>query len=134
MENLFIKLGELFAASGCWAIPLIALVGIIILGILKYCDCFKKIDEKYRHYVYLAISLAFSIGGCAIYIAITKQPDFWNVLLPLSVIIWGLNQAAYNLFKITPIKELFAQLCDLIADILRRSNKKEIAEEKKEEK
>lgn len=41
-----------FFSTYGWQLALIALAGIIILGILKYCNVFKKFDEKIRHVLY----------------------------------------------------------------------------------
>ena len=46
MENLI----NFFTAYGL-AITLIALAGIVILGILKYCNLFRKLEERKRHYI-----------------------------------------------------------------------------------
>ena len=51
-------------------ITLIALLGVMVLGILKYCNVFSKIAEKYRHWIYIGISVAISVVGTVIYLAI----------------------------------------------------------------
>lgn len=50
-------------------ITLIAILGIIILGIMKYANLFSKLDEKYRHWAYIGISVAISVVGTIIYLA-----------------------------------------------------------------
>lgn len=81
MENLAI-----FFENYGLAVTLIALVGIAILGILKYCELFKNVDVGKRHYIYLAISIGFSVAATAIY----RSPSgssisgIWRLLLPLS--------------------------------------------------
>ena len=46
MDNIVATLESLFCNYGV-TIMCIALAGIVILGILKYCDVFKKLEEKY---------------------------------------------------------------------------------------
>ena len=54
------ELVEFFAANGLH-LTLIASLGIVILGVLKYTSVLKKLREKYRHLIYLTISLGFSL-------------------------------------------------------------------------
>ena len=68
MDSIVVTLESLFCNYGV-VIMCIALAGIVILGILKYCNVFKKLDEKYRHYAYLCISIALSVIGSIIYLA-----------------------------------------------------------------
>ena len=60
-------------------LTLIAVVGVIILGIMKYCNLFKKLPEKSRHYVYLIISIGLSVIATIIYLLIVGQ--FENYIL-----------------------------------------------------
>ena len=93
-------------------ITIIAVVGIVILGILKYCNLFKKIAENKRHYIYFAISVGLSVLATIIYLLIVKQ----------FTAIYALNQTFYNIFKITPINELGRKLLDFIVSIFKRKN------------
>lgn len=108
MENLI----NFFTAYGL-AITLIALAGIVILGILKYCNLFKKLEEKKRHYIYLTISVGLSLIGTAIYLLVVGQFEFDYFLLIASAI-YALNQTFYNIFKITPINTLFRKILDFL--------------------
>ena len=100
MENLL-----LFFQKYGLAITLIAIAGIAILGILKYCNLFKKIEEGKRHYIYLAISIGFSVAATIIYLLIIKRFD-WMYMLIVASAIYALNQTFYNIFKVTPVNEL----------------------------
>lgn len=111
MENLL----SFFQKYGL-AITLIAVVGIAILGILKYCNLFKKIDEDKRHYIYLAISIGFSVVATAIYLLIVKQFE-WQYMLLLASAIYALNQTFYNIFKVTPVNKLFGKLLDFFKQL-----------------
>ncbi len=121
MDNIVATLESLFCNYGV-AIMCIALAGIIILGILKYCNVFKKLDEKYRHYAYLGISIALSIIGSVIYLACVHQLTF-SIVCSLATLIFGLNQAAYAIYANTPIKELFVKVLDAIKKLIHKSNK-----------
>lgn len=106
-----------FFSTYGWVITLIAIVGIIILGVLKYCNIFQKIDEKVRHYAYLGISIGFSVIASAVYLLIEKEFD-WSFMLALGAAIYALNQAFYNIFKVTPIRELAVKVLDFIKKII----------------
>ena len=121
MDNIVATLESLFCNYGV-AIMCIALSGIVILGILKYCNVFKKLDEKYRHYAYLSISIALSVIGSVIYLACVHQLTF-SIVCSLAVLIFGLNQAAYAIYANTPIKELFIKVLDAIKKLVHKSDK-----------
>ena len=121
MDNIVATLESLFCNYGV-AIMCIALAGIVILGILKYCNVFKKLEEKYRHYAYLGISIALSVIGSVIYLACVHQLTF-SIVCSLAVLIFGLNQAAYAIYANTPIKELFIKVLDAIKKLIHKSDK-----------
>ena len=121
MDNIVATLESLFCNYGV-AIMCIALAGIVILGILKYCDVFKKLEEKYRHYAYLSISIALSVIGSVIYLACVHQLTF-SIVCSLAILIFGLNQAAYAIYANTPIKELFVKVLDAIKKLIHKSDK-----------
>lgn len=108
MEQLI----EFFGKYGL-AVTLIAIAGIIILGVMKYCNLFKKIEESKRHYIYLAISVGLSIIGTMVYLAIVHQFEVQYVFA-IAAAIWVLNQTFYNIFKVTPARELVKKLLDWI--------------------
>lgn len=121
MDNIVITLESLFCNYGI-AIMSIALAGIVILGILKYCEVFKKLEEKYRHYAYLGISVALSVIGSVIYLACVHQLTF-SIVCSLATLIFGLNQAAYAIYANTPIKELVVKILDTIKRLIHKSDK-----------
>ena len=121
MDNIVATLESLFCNYGV-TIMCIALAGIVILGILKYCDVFKKLEEKYRHYAYLSISIALSVIGAVIYLACVHQLTF-SIVCSLATLIFGLNQAAYAIYANTPIKELFIKVLDTIKKLIHKSDK-----------
>lgn len=98
---------------GAYGLPLtlIALLGIVALGLMKYGNAFRKIEEGHRHYIYLAITVGFSLAATAIYLAVVGAFE-WNYFLAVSGAIFALNQTFYNVFKVTPVKDLFTKVCD----------------------
>lgn len=114
MESYYLDIFlKIFVTYG-WQIALIALLGVVILGVLKYCNIFSSIPESERHYIYIAISVGFSIFAAAIYIFICKGEADAGYLLSLAVAMLALNQAIYNIFKVTKINALARKLLDHI--------------------
>ena len=121
MEELIVIMEEfisLFVNYGIW-ITVFALVGIVILGVLKYCNLFTKIEESKRHYIYIGISLGFSLIVTAIYLLIIKAFD-WTYFFTVAAAMYALNQAFYNIFKVTPINKLAARILDWIVKLFKR--------------
>ena len=121
MDNIVATLESLFCNYGV-AIMCIALAGIVVLGILKYCNVFKKLEEKYRHYAYLGISIVLSVVGSVIYLACVHELTF-STVCSLTTVIFGLNQAAYAIYANTPIKELVVKILDEIKKLIHKSDK-----------
>ena len=69
MEELYEMVVRFFTTYG-WQLGLIALSGILLLGVLKSLGLFNKIASTKRKYVYVAVSVGLSITGCAIYLVI----------------------------------------------------------------
>lgn len=99
-----------FQQNGLW-LTLIAILGIIVLGVMKYCNLFKKLDEKARHICYLAISIGLSVIGSCIYLACVKQFTF-TYILTLTGAIFALNQTFYAIYDTTTLKELVNKFID----------------------
>ncbi len=95
------------------AITIIAILGIAILGVLKYCKVFKKFEEKQRHYLYLAISVGLSLIAAIVYLLIIGQFE-WNYFLIVAGAIYALNQTFYNIFKTTSLNDLGKMALDYI--------------------
>lgn len=93
-----------FQQNGLW-LTLIAIAGVILLGVLKYLKVFSKLEEKIRHVCYLAISVGLSIIGSCIYVACIHQFSITH-MLALSGAIFALNQTFYSIYDNTTLKEL----------------------------
>lgn len=96
---------------------LIAIAGVIVLGILKYCNVFKKLDEKIRHYFYLGISISLSLIGSVAYLGV-KGSLTPELVVTLFGAIWALNQAFYSLYSNTPLKDLLGKLIEYVEKLL----------------
>ena len=118
-----------FQQHGLW-LTIIAIVGIILLGVLKYCNVFKKFDEKVRHVLYLVITVGISIVGSVIYLACVHQLDV-AYIVTLTASIFALNQAFYTIYDTTTLKELFNKLLEWIKELINK--KKEPVEKTDDE-
>lgn len=105
MEQQFI----IFVASYGWQLALIALAGIIILGVLKYANVFSKIDKENRKPIYLAISVGFSVIASAIYLAIIKQLEI-QYFCAVAAAILALNQTMYSIYENTKLRDLLHKI------------------------
>ncbi len=119
-----------FQQHGLW-LTIIAVVGIVLLGVLKYCNVFKKFDEKVRHALYLVISVGISIVGSIIYLACVRQLDI-AYISTLATAIFALNQAFYTIYDTTTLKELFNKLLEWVEGLINK--KKDTVEKTDDEK
>lgn len=102
-----------------WQLAIIAVVGVIILGVLKYSGAFSKITEGKRHYIYIIISVGFSVGAAAVYLLIADAFDI-EYLFTVAVAMLTLNQTFYNIFKVTPINKLGKKILDFIVAFIKK--------------
>lgn len=106
-----------------WQLALIALLGIIILGVLKYANVFKNVKEENRKPIYFAISVGFSLLATVVYLLIIKQFDI-TYFIGVATAIYALNQTMYSVYETTKLKDLVCKLLDLIkVKILENKNK-----------
>ena len=106
-----------FLSTYGWQLSLIALAGIIILGVLKYCNVFSKFDEKIRHVLYLIISVGVSLIGSVIYLACVHGLTV-EFIFAVAAAIFALNQTFYAIYKNTTLKDLFVKIIDWIKGLL----------------
>lgn len=123
MEELVV-----FLQSYGWQLALIALAGIIILGVLKYCNVFSKFEEKIRHVFYLLISVGISIIGSIIYLACVGSLTV-EFAFAVAAAILALNQTFYTIYSNLSLKELFLKLIDWIKGLISGGKGQEIVEE-----
>lgn len=142
MDQLLQSLIDILAKQG-WVIALIALLSIVLLGILKYCNVFKKLDETYRHAIYILISVGASIIGTIIDLACTGNLTADNVLM-IASIMFMINQTAYAVYANTPLKTLLQKLFQSLESLIKiigtlinskkdqTANKEQVEEDKNE--
>lgn len=106
---------QLLAFFTEYGLPLtgIAILGVIILGVLKYCNVFSKLEEETRHYIYIGISVGLSLIGAVIYLVCVDQFDMPK-FLAIATAVYAINQTFYNIYKVTPLKELIIKLLNKI--------------------
>lgn len=104
---------EVFILNYGWQLGLIALVGVIILGILKYANAFSKIEKEKRKPIYFAFSIGFSLIATIIYLLYIDQFDI-SYVITITIAIYGINQTMYALYETTKLKDLVAMILDLI--------------------
>lgn len=122
MEELLV-----FLQTYGWQLALIALAGIIILGVLKYCNVFKKFDKKIRHVLYIVISVGISIIGAVIYLACVHQLTVEFAFVVAGAIL-ALNQTFYAIYDTTTLKDLMAKLLDWIKGLITSGKGQEIVD------
>lgn len=115
-----------------WQLALIALAGVIILGILKYCKVFDKFEEKLRHFFYLLVSVGISIVGSIIYLACVHQLDV-VLVFTLAGAIFALNQAFYTIYDTTPLRSLLKKIWEWFKRLISSGKAQEIVDEIKKD-
>jgi len=115
------ELTEFFMQYG-QAVTAIALAGIALLGMMKYCNVFGGIAEGKRHYLYIGIAVLFSVVASAVYLAVRGQFTL-EYILAIAAAVYALNQAFYNLFKVTPVNELFATILGFVKGLFVKTEK-----------
>lgn len=126
MEELLV-----FLQSYGWQLALIALAGIIVLGVLKYCNVFSKLDEKVRHVLYLVISVGLSVAGSIVYLACVHQLTVSGSFAVAGAIL-ALNQTFYAIYANTPLKELGKKLVEWIKSLITSGKGQEVVEDIKD--
>ena len=126
MEDLVL----FFNLYGPW-LTLIAITGVILLGILKYCKVFDKLAKDVRHVCYLSISVGVSIIGSVIYLACIDELDIAYVAI-LAGMIYALNQAFYSLFSNTSFNKLLSTLWGKIISSISKGNISSVEDATKE--
>lgn len=111
-----------FTAYG-WQLSLIAILGIVILGVLKYANVFNKLEKSKRKIVYFAITVGFSLIASAIYLAIVG-----GFTLPIfcarATAIYALNQTFYAIYETTSLRDLFNKFVDILVKFIQEQAKK----------
>lgn len=107
-----------------WQLALIAVLGIVILGVLKYCNLFNNIEREKRKIVYLFITVGFSVIATVIYLAIIKQFTI-EYIITVATAIYALNQTFYSIYENTSLRELLVKLVDYVMLLMSKNGKVE---------
>lgn len=99
----------LFIAHYGWEIALIALAGVVLLGVLKYANVFSKVEKDKRKPLYFAVSIGFSVLATVIYLGFKGQFEL-NYILTISMAIYTLNQAMYAVYETTTLRDLVSKI------------------------
>lgn len=113
-----------FLSTYGWQLALIALAGVVILGILKYTNAFSKIEKANRKPIYFVISIGFSLIAAVIYLAVLKQLTF-GYFTTIAIAIYALNQTFYAIYETTNLKDLLTKLADTIKQKIEEKKNKE---------
>lgn len=105
----------LFLQTYGWQLTIIAAVGIIILGALKYANAFSKIEKEKRKPIYFAISIGFSIIASIIYLLVVHQFTF-EYVIGVTTAIYALNQAMYAVYEQTTLRDLLQKYLRKLLD------------------
>lgn len=115
VETQFI---EFFSQYG-WQLTLIAVAGIVILGILKYSNAFSKIEKENRKPVYLCISVGLSVGGSAVYLLVINEFSV-GALVAIATAIYALNQTLYSVYENTKLRDLLETVAQKLIDFFNK--------------
>lgn len=104
---------------GIWP-SIIALVGIFILGLLKYNNVFINYNEKTRHVLYLLITVGISTIGSVIYLAVVDQLTVAHIAAIASAI-FALNQTFYSIYSNLDLKNIFMDIKNFFTALLKKN-------------
>lgn len=102
-----------------WQLGLLSLSGIVILGLLKKIGVFKKLNEKYKKYVYSSISVLLSIIACTVYILATSKFEIVSYLTMCGLVIVS-TITAYHIYEHTGARWLWNKFVDLLWDAIKK--------------
>lgn len=119
MEELIV-----FMNTYSWQLALIALIGIVILGVLKYLNVFEKVEKEKRKILYLAITVGFSIIATVIYLVVVEKHFTLEYTVAIATAIYALNQTFYTIYENTSLRDLVLKLLDFIKKIIKEKKEK----------
>ena len=114
MENLVI-----FINTFGWQIALIAFIGIVLLGVLKYANVFSSIEKEKRKPIYFFITVGFSIVATVIYLLIIGKFSI-EYIVTVATAIYALNQTMYAVYETTKLRDLIASILTILTNKLKK--------------
>lgn len=121
MEEMILN----FFSTYGWQLTLIALGGIVILGVLKAFKVFDKIPKDYRKYIYAAIATLLSAIGSVVYLVVNKAFG-WTSFILLVGVLYALNQTMYAVYETYGVRRLFKWIADTIKKLFTKNKKDNI--------
>ena len=123
MEEMVIN----FFTNYGWQLALCAISGILVLGILKFFNVFKKVEASKQKYAYAGVSSIFSIAAAAVYLVLTNS-FVWTSFGITASAIFTFNQTMYSIYENTGLRSLVQKLGNAIVNAVAK-NKVTAAEE-----
>lgn len=118
MEEMMIFLG-----TYGWQLAVIAFVGIVLLGILKYANLFSNVEKEKRKPIYFAISVGFSVVATIIYLLVVDSFSI-EYVVTVSTAIYALNQTMYAIYETTKLRDLISSIFVWLSERVKSTNKK----------
>lgn len=104
---------QMFFINYGWQLGLIALGGVILLGILKYANAFSKIEKEKRKPIYFLFSIGFSLIATIIYLSVIGQFEI-GYLVTITLAIYMLNQTMYAVYEQTKLRDLLNKILNYL--------------------
>jgi hypothetical protein len=109
-------------------ILIIACAIIVVVGLLKLCKVFSKIQNKgVKKFLYYFIDIALSFAGTAIYFTITKTPFIFSDYLAYSLAQITFTVALYAAYENFHIRGLVQIILGCIAGWFKKNPNNKIA-------
>lgn len=106
---------QAFLLTYGWQLALIAMLGIVLLGILKYANVFSNLQDAHKKALYLAFSVGFSVIAAIIYLLVISQFTL-AYIITISIAIYGLNQTMYAVYETTSLKKVIQMFIEFLVD------------------
>lgn len=107
-----------------WQLAIIALMSVVLLGVLKYCNVFANLKPETRKPIYFAISMGLSIVGTAIYLVVIHQFQI-DYFFAITMATYALNQTMYAIYETTHLRELVVKVLDFIKELITKRQTKQ---------
>lgn len=104
-EDMLIRFFENYG----WIMTVLATSGIVLVGFLKACGAFKKVNATYKKYVYFGVSCVISILACTIYLCASHKFEWasWGVT---AACIIGFTLTLYGVYENTGLRDLLKKV------------------------
>lgn len=101
-----------------WQLALVALSGILFIGILKHFNAFEKIKKEYRKFIFYPVSSVIAVLSCVAYMFLVR----YEQAISMSVLGWvylclatmGYSVAIYAFYENTGLRNLLQSFYSVI--------------------